>query len=233
LYAEGDDCDGDVLGICTAAPQDPAIHIWAYDDASNASDYCFLFDNDAAMEYAMWNDIPDYTILQVNGTNATTLFMDMEAFESDATGTMTCTYDGGGSDDNFIGQTLVSFIGLSGVSTSTPYTAIVGLSSTYQAEIEVTKQNLAATGDQAVASLEVYPNPGEGLFRITLDAMRDIDAGIVVMDQLGQVVRTIQPASYVQGLNSFDLDLTDLPAGVYVIRVSGSQADFQRRLIKM
>lgn len=232
LYAEGDACDGELFGVCTAQPQDPVIKIWANDDDGHDNEYCWTFNNDPCMAFATWCDIPDQTILNIVNTTATTIFIEMEGFESDVLGTMTCDVASG--DDNHIERALVAFIPLSSVQVGTPYTNIVGLGSVYLAEIEVTKVDITSTGSlQQVLSAEIFPSPGFGPFTLKTDLIENSQVSVCVINQLGQVVEDFGKQTWFAGANEFRFDLANQPNGIYYIRLQDDKGTFTRRLVKM
>ncbi len=233
LYAEADDCDGDIAGICTSAPQDPVFEIWAFDNLGNSGTNCFIFDNDPAMDFAIWNDITDYTILSVNNTTASTFFLAMRGWEADGLGTIQCTYDSGG-DDNFVDSTLANFTSLGAVSTSTPYTAIASLGNFYKAEFEITKQNVASVDNLTkIIGFEVYPNPGFGSYTIRIDANEQVRGSVTIRNQLGQTVKQLSGQVLQKGGNTLNLDIVDQPNGVYFVEVAGEGGVITKRIVKI
>nr|MBP6640208.1 T9SS type A sorting domain-containing protein [Bacteroidia bacterium] len=81
------------------------------------------------------------------------------------------------------------------------------------------------------ASLDIYPNPSNGLFHLYLELHKRSDVDLRVMDLSGKVVYQDQlrrAVSY-QG----DLDLSNLSKGVYVLTLESSgQRIFQKLVIQ-
>lgn len=232
LYAEGDDCDGDIAGICTSAPQDPVIHIWVYDDlpTPNAADHCWIYDNDPAMDFGLWNDIQDTALLTVSNSNANVFFFDMEAFESDQFGN-SCTYDSGG-DDNYFARTQVKFIALGGISTTMPYTDQISIGNSYKANIEIVKESVASVGNHHFGGLSVFPNPADDQLKVSINVSEQVNASVVIRNQMGQEVMRVAQNAFHIGANDLNIDLSDLSAGMYFIAVEGEGSFLQRKFIK-
>ncbi|RTQ49142.1 T9SS type A sorting domain-containing protein [Hymenobacter gummosus] len=85
---------------------------------------------------------------------------------------------------------------------------------------------------QLQASLSLYPNPTPGVATLTVAGLKE--TGTVkaeVLNTVGQVVRTISlPVR--QGLISQELNLRELPTGVYSLRLHTAQGTLVRRLVK-
>jgi hypothetical protein len=78
-------------------------------------------------------------------------------------------------------------------------------------------------------SIQVYPNPGSGVFHFLLDVAVDVEAAVTVTDMLGRVLlqRTITSAAG----NSHELDLRGKSAGVYILTVQTRQRTLRRTLL--
>jgi hypothetical protein len=81
-----------------------------------------------------------------------------------------------------------------------------------------------------VSSLQLYPNPGNGLVTIDLTSSLSGAIDITVFDLTGSAVRTIRQ-DITEGENTFQLKLTDLSKATYVVRISGSGNEFTRKII--
>lgn len=90
---------------------------------------------------------------------------------------------------------------------------------------EVTITTCVAVSDPQLPSFSVSPNPGKGIFNLSFQASSPGLATLEVLDMQGRKLHGIEylvPA----GAVSKDLHLSDLPAGVYLLRVrmAGSQS---------
>jgi len=72
-------------------------------------------------------------------------------------------------------------------------------------------------GQTLVAS--VYPNPTAGILNISFKSVSDNDAQVEVVDAFGKVHRTVSSNDF-GGQFTISLDLSDLNAGIYFVRVS-------------
>lgn len=93
--------------------------------------------------------------------------------------------------------------------------------------IQLTTKSLGIRENMAPVSCRIFPNPGNGLFQMELNGIRQGKASIRIFTLNGQVVLDEQIISKgVQVVKSFDL--RTLPKGVYQIRIQtadGSRTD--------
>ncbi|RAK70700.1 hypothetical protein DLM85_07705 [Hymenobacter edaphi] len=86
---------------------------------------------------------------------------------------------------------------------------------------------------QLQATLSLYPNPTHGAVTLTVAGLRET-TGMVkteVLNPVGQVVRTLQlPVR--QGVITQELNLRELPTGVYTLRLHTTGGTVVRRLVK-
>lgn len=83
--------------------------------------------------------------------------------------------------------------------------------------------------DAGIATLETYPNPTTGIVRLEIVLNQMEDLAIHVYDVNG---RTIYQEDMYTTTYSSDLDLTDLPSGVYTLQLSTAQGSATTRLIR-
>ena len=77
-----------------------------------------------------------------------------------------------------------------------------------------------------------YPNPFSSQTTFTVTSQSDGRTHIDVFDILGRKVKTIFQGQLSPGVStSFEIDAPDLPAGLYILRVSNSKSTDSRRLI--
>lgn len=77
-------------------------------------------------------------------------------------------------------------------------------------------------------SFAAYPNPTSGIVHLDWSLQDEIHL-IEIVDQLGRMVKSIQPK---EKIDSMELDLTDLSAGVYFIRLNGASKSYHQKIIK-
>lgn len=92
-----------------------------------------------------------------------------------------------------------------------------------------------ALGQQAqlpAARLQLYPNPTAGLVQLGLQHLRPQEpVAVDVVNTLGQVVlRTTAPPR--QGTLAQTIDLSQLPSGIYSVRVHAQEGTVVKRLVK-
>ena len=91
---------------------------------------------------------------------------------------------------------------------------------------------LAVTTGQLDARTALYPNPTTGTATLELTGLREQGAVAVdVVNVLGQVVRHLS-SSPSQGMLRENLDLQDLPTGVYLVRVHAQEGLVIKRLVR-
>lgn len=80
--------------------------------------------------------------------------------------------------------------------------------------------------------LQLFPNPSNGLFqlKITLDDAEQIE--VEVINLLGSVLKK-EAHKLVSGDHSLPINLDQLPAGTYLIRVRGDEWQWQEKAIKL
>ncbi|PAP78157.1 endonuclease [Rubrivirga marina] len=83
----------------------------------------------------------------------------------------------------------------------------------------------AEDGPEGGLAVALYPNPSVGRVTIEADGARELRAEVV--DLLGRRVRVVRAAP---GADRLALDLGDVPAGVYVVRVVAGGATATRRV---
>lgn len=92
--------------------------------------------------------------------------------------------------------------------------------------IETGIQNISFAPQQ----LQVYPNPTSGLVKVDLSAFQNTDVQLKVMNALGAEVYTEKLHVYSNSLK--DIQLLDLPAGVYTISAQNGSQRYISLLVK-
>ncbi len=103
-----------------------------------------------------------------------------------------------------------------------------------QSHRECCRSFTTATADLAILDEAlIYPNPASDELNIILSFLSPTDVGIELINEVGVVVRNI-PASH-QFLTQYTqrLELGDLPAGLYFVRVKTSEGDYTQRIIHL
>ena len=76
--------------------------------------------------------------------------------------------------------------------------------------------------------LAVYPNPSDGLFKIQLLGDGPGSADLNVINNLGQIV--FHSSWYAVTSNTFKLDLSDFPKGIYVISLQSAKTEIKKTI---
>lgn len=72
--------------------------------------------------------------------------------------------------------------------------------------------------------VSVYPNPNEGEMSLDIYLYSADELSIELLDINGKVLKQIAESAYGTGSHEIQLTLTDLPDGLYFVRVAGSQS---------
>ncbi|MFM9949888.1 MAG: T9SS type A sorting domain-containing protein [Saprospiraceae bacterium] len=82
-------------------------------------------------------------------------------------------------------------------------------------------------------SMQVYPNPTNDYATLHLTVPEDGEAAAFLMDPRGQVAKQVFPRRYLPaGEHLFDLDMSDLPPGMYLLSVQTGQGKHSMRVVK-
>lgn len=92
-------------------------------------------------------------------------------------------------------------------------------------ELEITSANTLALVETKV---HVYPNPATDLVNVEISGKTSGNYTISVFNTVGAMVMS----QNVNGNNTYSIDVTSLPAGLYMMEVSGSHGKTVRKLIK-
>lgn len=82
-------------------------------------------------------------------------------------------------------------------------------------------------------TLHVTPNPttGSALAELKLDAAADLN--LILFSPLGKIVKTFAGGRhYAAGLHTFDLQLDDLPNGIYILQITDGIRASSRKIVK-
>jgi bacillolysin len=78
-------------------------------------------------------------------------------------------------------------------------------------------------------SVRIYPNPTTGIVNMTIDPAPQVDLTMQIFDSHGASVRTYHPGK----IERYTCDLTGLPAGLYVVEITGlNTLEYQKILIR-
>mgnify|MGYP000633628282 FL=1 len=86
--------------------------------------------------------------------------------------------------------------------------------------------------DQGGDNLSVFPNPTHHALTLNIQSQWEDQTGLQILDANGKVVRQL-PIEIYQGQNTFELQLPDLPSGIYFLQIDGSKLRLQDKFIKL
>lgn len=82
-------------------------------------------------------------------------------------------------------------------------------------------------------SVQIYPNPTNDYATLHLTLPEDGEAAALLMDPRGQVAKQVFPRRDLPaGEHLFDLDMSDLPPGMYLLSVQTGQGKLSVRVVK-
>jgi len=96
------------------------------------------------------------------------------------------------------------------------------------------EQSAAGIEDYAggLSAIHVYPNPSTGLMTISVDSKETTTSEISILDVQGKTVKQINDPLIGNGANQFNLDITDLPVGIYFARIATPKGMLYKKLVK-
>lgn len=80
------------------------------------------------------------------------------------------------------------------------------------------------------SSLEIFPNPAKEIATISISSARAFESTVAVYNALGEVVYS-KPVSLLEGKNKVEINLEQLPSGVYFATLKNGNASISKRLI--
>jgi hypothetical protein len=67
--------------------------------------------------------------------------------------------------------------------------------------------------------IAIYPNPGNGVFTLTNNLTYELKLNIEIVDVAGQLVKSINQPKFNSGINSIEIDISELSNGIYFLKV--------------
>lgn len=98
------------------------------------------------------------------------------------------------------------------------------------AENKPTEDNSLLLNETGFANLELYPNPTTGIISLASTFSKSISVG--VYDLNGSLVHTQELASYTTNSNERTIDISPLPAGLYLVRATNGFETITKRILK-
>jgi hypothetical protein len=88
---------------------------------------------------------------------------------------------------------------------------------------------LGIPGSETVHNLQVYPNPSEGIFSVAFTSEVAADYTIEIMNPLGQVIYS-ESVNNVSGNILKKIDLSNQPAGIFLVKISGENSEAVQKI---
>lgn len=79
-------------------------------------------------------------------------------------------------------------------------------------------------------AVEVYPNPSDGIFSVELNSLSGVPVSMFIYNTMGKKVFEQENIS-VQSTRTIELDLNEIPEGVYLLNVKGNGINMMRKVI--
>jgi len=92
-------------------------------------------------------------------------------------------------------------------------------------------QIVRLAGAASFNTLNIYPNPASSVVTLSLNAGKKEQVSCTIISIEGKSIRSVIK-NIEKGVNSFNIDVSDLPPGVYIIKVNGEMISLQQRLVK-
>ena len=80
--------------------------------------------------------------------------------------------------------------------------------------------------------MPIYPNPASNQVTIEMLITQDADVSLELLDARGRLIKTILPTqSLASGLYTYDVDISQIQAGTYFVRMRNGDVDVVNKLI--
>ena len=91
-------------------------------------------------------------------------------------------------------------------------------------------QTSIQTQPTSIGFLNVYPNPSNGILSVDVSLIESSNTKIEVLDLLGKTIQTINQFVLVNQVVTIPVNISDLPQGMYFIRLSDDKSSEIRRI---
>ena len=87
----------------------------------------------------------------------------------------------------------------------------------------VEPQGLIYSNEKANIQYNIYPNPTNGVLKLQIDSPKEGEAQVSILDATGRLVNTQPLVTIEVGMQTQDIDLTNLNNGIYFIRIANKE----------
>lgn len=97
-------------------------------------------------------------------------------------------------------------------------------------QVLITFDPCVGIDESVAAEISIFPNPNQGSFEVNVSNWNTDRSKLVLVNLLGEVIWS-REYNQVQGTIAQQIDLQDVPAGIYFIRLTSDEASMTRRVI--
>lgn len=80
-------------------------------------------------------------------------------------------------------------------------------------------------------NIKVYPNPSNGPITLSFNNPESEKLVIELIDPTGRFIRTLSKETYSEGLQKIQFDISDLPKGIYYLRLKNEKQSILRKVV--
>jgi len=80
--------------------------------------------------------------------------------------------------------------------------------------------------------IDVIPNPAKDVINIKFPSQKDDQVHVVITDTRGRLIRNEITTAQSEGINFIEFDLSDIPQGIYAVRLFTSEKNLNTRFLK-
>jgi hypothetical protein len=99
--------------------------------------------------------------------------------------------------------------------------------------VELQNINLFTSVNDAIEniSINVYPNPTSGFIQVKINDFNSQDVKLMIMNASGKIIYDYQLKPNYN--NTFSIDISDYPAGIYYATIKNNKKDFVEKIVKL
>jgi len=85
--------------------------------------------------------------------------------------------------------------------------------------------------NEVITSTKVYPNPADQSLNLDITLEKNERVNVQILNSTGQIIRTSNLMTLPAGLNTVNIDIDDLSAGVYLMKISNGSEQITKRVV--
>lgn len=102
----------------------------------------------------------------------------------------------------------------------------------YIDNINLYPASMSAIDESSLSNLILFPNPAESSAILRLNEASGSDLSISLVNSLGQEIQQIESGFFAKGSHQIDIDLSELTAGLYFVKVTSDKGSELIKLLK-